>query len=302
MKCTTFLLSASIVTLSPSRDGALGFVLGPGLAMRRGNPTTTHDRRLMCHHHGLARPSSSGSIYDRTSGGARRKTIPRALGGSSPSDGADDDSIGGSSSSVGDGAGGLSGDGERATGEEEAEQQSLASLVESTFVLAAAGNSYEMGLKAFISTIKEAYERGYTVPALTMEVSFVPTKVVLAYNCCPVSSPSHPCSSVSFVFLLSTRSSYLSMVSPTSIDLSRLREIRCWLAMLHGTLFPCLLISIQGSGVLTSSPWSLICAPEYIAFFSLVSLFEALDFCGVAQGCRRDEELTAAPTRNSVVV
>lgn len=64
--------------------------------------------------------------------------------------------------------------------EEEAEQQSLASLVESTFVLAAAGNSYEMGLKAFISTIKEAYERGYTVPALTMEVSFVPTKVVLA--------------------------------------------------------------------------------------------------------------------------
>ncbi|CAM9550318.1 unnamed protein product [Scytosiphon promiscuus] len=33
-----------------------------------------------------------------------------------------------------------------------------------------------MGIKSFISTIKEAYERGYTVPALTMEVSFVPTK------------------------------------------------------------------------------------------------------------------------------
>lgn len=49
--------------------------------------------------------------------------------------------------------------------------------MESTFVLAAAGNSYQMGIKAFISTIKEAYERGYTVPALTMEVSFVPTKV-----------------------------------------------------------------------------------------------------------------------------
>lgn len=66
MKCTTFLLSASIVTLSPSRDGgALGFVLGPGLAMRRGNPTTTHDRRLMCHRHGLAGPSSSVSICDR---------------------------------------------------------------------------------------------------------------------------------------------------------------------------------------------------------------------------------------------
>ena len=43
-------------------------------------------------------------------------------------------------------------------------------------MLAAAGNSYQMGIKAFISTIKEAYERGYTVPALTMEVSFVPTK------------------------------------------------------------------------------------------------------------------------------
>ncbi|CAM9289255.1 unnamed protein product, partial [Hapterophycus canaliculatus] len=54
----------------------------------------------------------------------------------------------------------------------------LASLVESTFVLAAAGNSYQMGIKSFISTIKEAYERGYTVPALTMEVSFVPTKVL----------------------------------------------------------------------------------------------------------------------------
>ncbi|CAM9683196.1 unnamed protein product [Ectocarpus sp. 4 AP-2014] len=180
MKCTTFLLSASIVSLSPSRDGgALGFVLGPGLAIRRGNPTTTHDRRFMCHRHRLAGPSSSGSICDsRTSGGARRRTcIPRALGGtSSPSDGADDGSSGGSSSSVGDGAGGLSGDADGAKGEEEAEQQSLASLVESTFVLAAAGNSYEMGLKAFISTIKEAYERGYTVPALTMEVSFVPTK------------------------------------------------------------------------------------------------------------------------------
>lgn len=58
----------------------------------------------------------------------------------------------------------------------EAGPESLASLVERTFVLAAAGNSYQMGIKAFISTIKEAYERGYTVPALTMEVSFVPTK------------------------------------------------------------------------------------------------------------------------------
>lgn len=61
--------------------------------------------------------------------------------------------------------------------DEDAEPESLASLVESTFVLAAAGNSYQMGIKSFISTIKEAYERGYTVPALTMEVSFVPTKV-----------------------------------------------------------------------------------------------------------------------------
>lgn len=60
--------------------------------------------------------------------------------------------------------------------ENEVTQESLASLVERTFVLAAAGNSYQMGIKAFISTIKEAYERGYTVPALTMEVSFVPTK------------------------------------------------------------------------------------------------------------------------------
>lgn len=60
--------------------------------------------------------------------------------------------------------------------EEDVTQESLASLVERTFVLAAAGNSYQMGIKAFISTIKEAYERGYTVPALTMEVSFVPTK------------------------------------------------------------------------------------------------------------------------------
>ncbi|CAM9869320.1 unnamed protein product [Ectocarpus fasciculatus] len=179
MKCTTFLLSASIVTLSPSRDGgALGFVFGPGLAMRRVSPT--HDRRLCHHHRGLAGPySSSGSICDRrTSVAERRRPIPRALGGtSSPSDGADDGNSGGSSSSsVGDGAGGLSGDAGGEKGEEEAEQQSLASLVESTFVLAAAGNSYEMGLKAFISTIKEAYERGYTVPALTMEVSFVPTK------------------------------------------------------------------------------------------------------------------------------
>lgn len=62
-------------------------------------------------------------------------------------------------------------------GSGEAEPASLASLVESTFVMAAAGNSYQEGLKSFIATIKEAYERGYTVPALTMEVSFVPTKV-----------------------------------------------------------------------------------------------------------------------------
>lgn len=66
MKCTTFLLSASIATLSPSRDGgALGFGLGPGLAVRRGNPATTYDRRRMYHYHGLAGPSSSGSICDR---------------------------------------------------------------------------------------------------------------------------------------------------------------------------------------------------------------------------------------------
>lgn len=62
-------------------------------------------------------------------------------------------------------------------GSEEMEPASLASLVESTFVMAAAGNSYQEGLKAFIATVKEAYERGYTVPALTMETSFVPTKV-----------------------------------------------------------------------------------------------------------------------------
>lgn len=43
--------------------------------------------------------------------------------------------------------------------------------------MAAAGNSYQEGLKAFITVCKEAYENGYTVPALTMEVSFVPTKV-----------------------------------------------------------------------------------------------------------------------------
>lgn len=65
-------------------------------------------------------------------------------------------------------------------GSEEMEPASLASLVESTFVMAAAGNSYQEGLKSFIATIKEAYERGYTVPALTMEVSFVPTKVCFA--------------------------------------------------------------------------------------------------------------------------
>ena len=57
-------------------------------------------------------------------------------------------------------------------------QASLASLVEKTFVMAAAGNSYQEGLKAFITVCKEAYENGYTVPALTMEVSFVPTKVI----------------------------------------------------------------------------------------------------------------------------
>ena len=56
-------------------------------------------------------------------------------------------------------------------------QASLASLLERTFVMAAAGNSYQEGLRAFITVCKEAYERGYTVPALTMEVSFVPTKV-----------------------------------------------------------------------------------------------------------------------------
>lgn len=66
---------------------------------------------------------------------------------------------------------------EEGTGES-GEPASLASLVESTFVMSAAGSSYKEGLKAFISVVKEAYERGYTVPALTMEVSFVPTKVV----------------------------------------------------------------------------------------------------------------------------
>lgn len=57
------------------------------------------------------------------------------------------------------------------------EPASLASLVESSFVMAAAGNSYHEGLKAFIGVVKEAYERGYTVPALTMEVSFVTSRV-----------------------------------------------------------------------------------------------------------------------------
>lgn len=77
----------------------------------------------------------------------------------------------------GDG-GGLQSDGSGALedGGEEPES-SLAALVEKTFVMAAAANSYKEGLKAFIEVVKEAYERGYTVPALTMEVSFVPTKV-----------------------------------------------------------------------------------------------------------------------------
>lgn len=61
--------------------------------------------------------------------------------------------------------------------EESEEPPSIAALVEKTFVMAAAANSYVLGLKAFIEVVKEAYERGYTVPALTMEVSFVPTKV-----------------------------------------------------------------------------------------------------------------------------
>lgn len=106
---------------------------------------------------------------------------------------AGEDSIGGdsssSSSSDGMGGGGLgtpsegsdsssvSGSGGGAVEEGEGEPASLASLVESSFVMAAAGNSYHEGLKAFIGVIKEAYERGYTVPALTMEVSFVTNRV-----------------------------------------------------------------------------------------------------------------------------
>lgn len=58
-------------------------------------------------------------------------------------------------------------------------EKSLAGLVEQAFVMAAAANSYQQGIKTFIGVIKEAYERGYTVPALTMEVSFVPTKVIV---------------------------------------------------------------------------------------------------------------------------
>lgn len=54
---------------------------------------------------------------------------------------------------------------------------SIPELVEQTFVMAAASGSYEQGLRAFIQVIGKAYESGYTVPALTMEVSFVPTKV-----------------------------------------------------------------------------------------------------------------------------
>ncbi|CAM9433805.1 unnamed protein product [Discosporangium mesarthrocarpum] len=53
---------------------------------------------------------------------------------------------------------------------------SLPSLVEKTFVVAASASDYVGGLKAFIGVVKEAYERGYTVPALTLEVSFVPTQ------------------------------------------------------------------------------------------------------------------------------
>lgn len=92
---------------------------------------------------------------------------------------------GGSSSNSSGGDTGSGGNGGLQSGESEAiedgggggEPESLASLVESTFVLAASSNSYTEGLKSFIQVVKEAYERGYTVPALTMEVSFVPTKV-----------------------------------------------------------------------------------------------------------------------------
>lgn len=76
-----------------------------------------------------------------------------------------------------DSGGDFRGEEDELAGNEESEPQSLAALVEKTFVLAAAADSYVEGLNSFIKVVKEAYERGYTVPALTMEVSFVPTKV-----------------------------------------------------------------------------------------------------------------------------
>eukprot|EP00903_Cladosiphon_okamuranus_P011145 g10519.t1 len=130
------------------------------------------------HRHQRRGSRSTSTINRKTSGTCRRRIAWAALGSAASSDDANDNS---SSNGAGDGAGDLpseqggaarDSDGEK----EEVTQESLASLVERTFVLAAAGNSYQMGIKAFISTIKEAYERGYTVPALTMEVSFVPTK------------------------------------------------------------------------------------------------------------------------------
>lgn len=80
-----------------------------------------------------------------------------------------------------DGTSGDGGDiqsgGSGAVEEGQGEPPSLATLVEKTFVMAASANSYVEGLDAFIRVVKEAYERGYTVPALMMEISFVPTKV-----------------------------------------------------------------------------------------------------------------------------
>lgn len=92
------------------------------------------------------------------------------------SSGGEGSTAGGDGTSSG-GDGGLQSEGTGAIEAGGGEPKSLAALVESTFVIAAATNSYTEGLKAFIQVVKEAYERGYTVPALTMEVSFVPSKV-----------------------------------------------------------------------------------------------------------------------------
>ncbi|CAM9443213.1 unnamed protein product, partial [Sphacelaria rigidula] len=97
---------------------------------------------------------------------------PGASDGSSSSS-SEDGHDGGESDLGGDGD--IQGEGGGVEGGEE-EPKSLAALVESTFVMAASSNNYAEGLKAFIKVVKDAYERGYTVPALTMEVSFVPTK------------------------------------------------------------------------------------------------------------------------------